>query len=246
MAELIAMIKRTQVPIICICNDRQKQNIRTALSWHCYDLRFQRPRVEQIRACLHKIAKAEGIRSSDTVLDQIIEASNHDIRQCIQTLHLHSLGLSGASLGSKASLQAEKKDVAVNAFEAARELLSAETSLMEKQERFFSDYSWMPLFVHENYPNVSRKGVSRMEQIAKLRRAADSIACGDLVEKEVRTHQAWHLLPDVAMLSCALPAKWLDGFLTKKLEFPQWLGKNSTAGKRQRMMRELSVHTYSK
>lgn len=42
------MIKRTKVPIICICNDRQSPKIRS-LANYCFDLRFQRPRVEQIK-----------------------------------------------------------------------------------------------------------------------------------------------------------------------------------------------------
>ena len=42
----------------------------------------------------------------------------------------------------------------MNIFEAARNILSAETNLLQKQEMFFTDYSIMPLFVQENYPNV--------------------------------------------------------------------------------------------
>lgn len=48
IAELIQMIKRTQVPIICICNDRQSRKIRS-LANYCFDLRFQRSRPEQIK-----------------------------------------------------------------------------------------------------------------------------------------------------------------------------------------------------
>ena len=48
MSELIQMIKRTKVPIICICNDRQSMKVRS-LANYCFDLRFQRPRVEQIK-----------------------------------------------------------------------------------------------------------------------------------------------------------------------------------------------------
>lgn len=48
IAELIQLIKASKVPVICICNDRNHQKIR-ALANHCFDLRFQRPRVEQIK-----------------------------------------------------------------------------------------------------------------------------------------------------------------------------------------------------
>lgn len=48
VAELIQMIKRTKIPIICICNDRQSTKVRS-LANHCFDLRFHRPRAEQIK-----------------------------------------------------------------------------------------------------------------------------------------------------------------------------------------------------
>ena len=40
--ELIAVIKSSRVPFICICNDRQHQKIRS-LAGHCFDLRLRRP-----------------------------------------------------------------------------------------------------------------------------------------------------------------------------------------------------------
>src|SRR6185437_12339540 len=41
MAELIALIKQSKVPIICCCNDRSSPKIRS-LANHCLDLRLRR------------------------------------------------------------------------------------------------------------------------------------------------------------------------------------------------------------
>lgn len=49
--ELISLIKNTKIPVICMCNDRNSQKIRS-LANYCFDLRFQRPRVEQIKVNL--------------------------------------------------------------------------------------------------------------------------------------------------------------------------------------------------
>uniref|UniRef100_A0A8B9VRD3 Replication factor C subunit 1 n=1 Tax=Anas zonorhyncha TaxID=75864 RepID=A0A8B9VRD3_9AVES len=46
--ELIGLIKHTKIPIICMCNDRNHPKIRS-LVHYCFDLRFQRPRLEQIK-----------------------------------------------------------------------------------------------------------------------------------------------------------------------------------------------------
>lgn len=48
LQELIALIKSSDIPIICICNDRNHPKMRT-LANYTFDLRFQKPRVEQIR-----------------------------------------------------------------------------------------------------------------------------------------------------------------------------------------------------
>lgn len=48
LQELVNLIKHTDVPIICTCNDRYNMKMKT-LSYHTYDLRFPKLRVEQIR-----------------------------------------------------------------------------------------------------------------------------------------------------------------------------------------------------
>lgn len=49
--ELIALIKNTKIPIICLCNDRNHPKIRSLVNY-CFDLRFNRPRVEQIKVII--------------------------------------------------------------------------------------------------------------------------------------------------------------------------------------------------
>jgi len=48
------------------------------------------------------------------------------------------------------------------------------------------------------------------------------------------------------MLSCVLPALFMNGNLSKRLDFPKWFGKNSNAQKRRRFVQHLSTLTYSK
>lgn len=48
LQELVQLIKTSRIPIICICNDRNSPKMRT-LAGYCFDLRFQRPRLEQIK-----------------------------------------------------------------------------------------------------------------------------------------------------------------------------------------------------
>uniref|UniRef100_A0A7I4YSS2 Replication factor C subunit 1 n=1 Tax=Haemonchus contortus TaxID=6289 RepID=A0A7I4YSS2_HAECO len=237
IAELIQIIKETKIPIICICNDRQHPKIRS-LANYCFDVRFQKPRVEQIRARMMSIACQEKLKISKEELDQMIELSGHDVRQTIYNMQLHS------SSGGQTKVQ--KKDVAVGPFEAARKLLDSRSTLQEKQDTFFVDYSIMPLFVQENYPNMRNDKHTPKQAMAGLRKAADLISHGDTIERCIRSTGTWKLLNEQAMLACALPAIATDGHLRAMIQFPAWLGKNSTANKRQRLLRQLATHMHLK
>ena len=78
--ELIQLIKTSQVPIICICNDRQHPKVRS-LANHCFDLRFPRPRLDQIKGAMMSVAFKEGVKISQTALEEVILASAQDVRQ---------------------------------------------------------------------------------------------------------------------------------------------------------------------
>ncbi|KAK5978466.1 hypothetical protein GCK32_006869 [Trichostrongylus colubriformis] len=162
----------------------------------------------------------------------------HDVRQSIYNLQLYS------STGGQTKVQ--KKDVAVGPFEAARKLLDSRSTLQEKQDMFFVDYGIMPLFVQENYPNMRNDKHTPKQAIAGLRKAADLIAHGDTIERCIRSTGSWKLLNEQAMLGCALPSIAVDGHLRAMIQFPAWLGKNSTANKRQRLLRQLATHTHLK
>jgi len=51
LQELVGLIKCTEVPIICICNDRFNTKVKT-IATHSYDLKYPKLRVEQIRVYL--------------------------------------------------------------------------------------------------------------------------------------------------------------------------------------------------
>lgn len=49
---LIDIIKSTKTPIICICNDRGNQKLKSLLNY-VYDLKFSRPKQSDIMIRLH-------------------------------------------------------------------------------------------------------------------------------------------------------------------------------------------------
>ena len=83
------MIRTTRIPIICICNDRQSPKIRS-LANYCYDLRFQRPKADQIKGAMMSVCFKEGITIDPQALKEMIVASGQDVRQVLHNLSLWS------------------------------------------------------------------------------------------------------------------------------------------------------------
>ncbi|CAG0881638.1 unnamed protein product [Cyprideis torosa] len=259
IGELIALIKQTTVPIICICNDRHHPKIRSLVN-HCYDLQFPKPSLQQITGAMMTIcSKYERMNMQHVKPDmirEIVSGAQHDVRQ---TLHHLSLWVGSAAAQASESVgklpptreevkrEAERshRDVTLGPFETVRRVFSAEylqgKSLNEKAALFFHDYSMGPLFVHENYLNARPKVKGKAKEMKLLSLAADSLCMGDLIEKEIRSSQSWSLLPVEAIFASVLPGEHLQGQLDRP-SFPSWLGKNSSQKKCDRLLQEIQTH----
>jgi hypothetical protein len=81
IVELKDVISHSRVPVICMCNDKSLPKMRPLRSV-TFDLSFERPTVQQIRARLKSILQfQEHVSIDDNALDEIINATNRDIRQ---------------------------------------------------------------------------------------------------------------------------------------------------------------------
>ncbi|KAF4118825.1 replication factor C subunit 1 [Onychostoma macrolepis] len=247
--EMIGLIKQSKIPIICMCNDRNHQKIRS-LANYCYDLRFQRPRVEQIKGAVMSIAFKEGLKIPPPALNEVILASNQDIRQVLHNLSMWSAKDKVMTYDqAKADAKNAKKDMKLGPFDVCRKVFAsgeetAHMSLIDKSDLFFHDYSLAPLFVQENYLHVrpAAGGGNMKNHLVLLSKTADSICDGDLVDKQIRSRQAWSLLPTQAIYASVLPGELMRGYMSQFPTFPSWLGKFSSAGKHSRSIQELASH----
>ncbi|KAM6220875.1 replication factor C subunit 1 [Rhynchocyon petersi] len=254
--ELIGLIKHTKIPIICMCNDRNHPKIRS-LVHYCFDLRFQRPRVEQIKGAMMSIAFKEGLKIPPPAMNEIILGANQDIRQVLHNLSMWCAQSKALTYDqAKADSNRAKKDIKLGPFDVARKVFAAgedtaHMSLVDKLELFFHDYSIAPLFVQENYVHVKpvAAGGDMKKHLMLLSRAADSICDGDLVDSQIRSKQNWSLLPTQAIYASVLPGELMRGYLTQFPTFPSWLGKYSSTGRHDRIVQDLALHmslrTYS-
>ncbi|XP_063696478.1 replication factor C subunit 1 [Culicoides brevitarsis] len=246
--ELIQLIKTTHIPIICMCNDRNHQKMKTLVNY-CFDLRFSKPRVEQIRGAMMSVLFKEGMKIPKECLDEIISGTGNDVRQTLNHLAMYSaskdINASKESGDYKKEAKTAEKDVKIGPFDVARKVFDANEhkglSLDDKLSFFFHDYNMASLFVQENYltvqPNAPKK--TQMQLFAEV---ADSLSRGDMIEKRIRTDSAWSLLPVQGMYCSVIPGELLEGSIGR-INFPGWLGKNSKTMKRKRLAQEIHDHT---
>ncbi|KAF3423622.1 hypothetical protein E2986_03148 [Frieseomelitta varia] len=241
LQELINLIKSTDIPIVCICNDRNNPKMRT-LANYTFDLRFPKPRLEQIRAAMKSICFKENITISNEDLDRLIESTNQDIRQVINHLALF-VGQTGSQ--KKNEKKHINKDLKLGPWDVVKKVFSVEEhkhmNINDKSDLFFHDYNIAPLFVQENYLLVIPQA-PKNKLLERIAESAESLALGDIVEKSIRSNNAWSLLPVQACYSSVIPGTVMSGHIGSQISFPAWLGRNSKAGKFNRLMQEITLH----
>ncbi|KAJ2749843.1 DNA replication factor C complex subunit Rfc1, partial [Coemansia sp. BCRC 34490] len=241
------LVKRTKVPIICICNDRQSTKVRS-LANYCEDMRFRRPTEQQMRARLNTIAFREGLKLEPNAIAQLVQSTHNDIRQIINLMSSYALNKASMNyLESKAFSSLNKKQVSVGPFDVIGKYLNgmenAGMSFADKLDMYYTDFSIVPLFVQENYiDNRPGGGGSELDALEALSNAAELISESDIVDSKLRGSQQWGLMPLHAALSCVGPALFARGGRNQMYRFPAWLGQNSKGAKLGRMLRDVQSH----
>ena len=115
----------------------------------------------------------------------------------------------------------------------------------DKLNLFFIDNDFQPLFTHENYLSSIGSHAFTLSDIEKMATCANYISIGDTVNHQIRHHQDWSLLPNLGIMGTIAPATFSSGMLPYP-KFPEWLGKNSSQKRIERMIRdvrEMCAHT---
>ncbi|XP_023532344.1 replication factor C subunit 1 isoform X2 [Cucurbita pepo subsp. pepo] len=256
VADLIASIKSSKIPIICICNDRYSQKLKSLVNY-CLILSFRKPTKQQMAKRLSQVANAEGLQVNEIALEELAERVNGDIRMALNQLQYLSLSMSVIKYDDiRQRLLGSMKDEDISPFTAVDKLFGFNSGKLRMDERIdlsMSDMDLVPLLIQENYINYRPSSVSKddngIKRMDLMARAAESIADGDIINVQIRRHRQWQLSQSSSIASCVIPASLLHG-QRETLEqgernfnrFSAWLGKNSTFGKNMRLLEDLHVH----
>jgi len=258
IATLAKFCKKTDVPLILICNERRLPKMKP-FDHVAQDIRFQRPTVDQIRSRVMTICHREGLKLSPQVINALIEGCNKDIRQIINMLSTIRLDQSSLDFDqTKSMTKAWQKHVILKPWDICQKLLggglfapSSTSTLNDKIELYFNDHEFSFLMIQENYLKtrpalLNGKNYSpreaRLKALELADKAAESISDGDLVDRMIHgPQQQWSLMPAHAVFSTVRPASFMWGQLLDS-SFTSWLGNNSKYGKLSRYVREIHSH----
>ncbi|KAG6826349.1 hypothetical protein H0H92_000232 [Tricholoma furcatifolium] len=258
---LNAMIKKTQVPIICIANDRQAQKLKPLLAT-TFNMKFSKPQASMIRSRILTIAFKEKMKIPANVIDQLVTGAQSDIRQVLNMLSTWKLSSDTMDFdeGKNLAKMNEKYSV-MSPFDITTKMLgpylfssTSRETLGDKMDLYFQDHSFTPLFIQENYLKTEPAQLRNLEgpekslkQLELMDRAASSISDGDLVDALIHgPEQHWSLMPLHAVCSTVRPAAAQYGAGAhyggpNSLSFPQYLGQNSKQGKLSRQLTDVQI-----
>ncbi|KAL4785194.1 replication factor RFC1 C terminal domain-containing protein [Aspergillus varians] len=251
---LAAIAKKTQIPLILICNERRLPKMKP-FDQTTFEIPFRRPTVEQIRARLLTICFREGMKIPPQVLDSLIEGTHADIRQVINMLSAVRLDQNGLDFDKGQQMsKAWEKHIILKPWDIVGKILSPQmfsqsstATLNDKTELYFNDHEFSYLMLQENYLRTRPTRASNLqgkEHKLKLLELADnaasSISDGDLVDRMIHgSQQQWSLMPTHAMFSFVRPASFTYGNMMERPAFTSWLGQNSKQGKLSRYVKEI-------
>lgn len=256
---LAAVCKKSQIPMILICNDRKLPKMKP-FDFVTYDLPFRRPTADNIRSRISTIAFREGMKMPPNVINALIEGSGADIRQVINMVSTAKLDETVMDFDAGENMsKAWEKHTILKPWDITSKILgggmfasSSKATLNDKIELYFNDHEFSPLMLQENYlgtnPILSLDTMGdREKNLKKLDlacKAAESISDGDLVDRMIHgSQQQWSLMPAHAVFSFVRPASYVSGSMAgNQTRFTSWLGKNSNQGKLTRLVKDIQGH----
>ncbi|KAK4998235.1 DNA replication factor C complex subunit Rfc1 [Elasticomyces elasticus] len=256
---LAAVCKRTQIPMILICNDRKLPKMKP-FDFVTYDMPFRRPTTDMIRSRIMTIAFREGLKMPPNVINALIEGTGADIRQIVNMVSTAKLDEEALDFeGGRSMSKAWEKHVILKPWDIVSKILgggmfaaSSKATLNDKVELYFNDHEFSYLMLEENYlgtnPILSSGNYGAKEKNLKLldlaSKAADSISDGDMVDRMIHgSQQQWSLMPVHAVFSFVRPASFVAGSMAgHQTRFTTWLGNNSKQGKLTRLIKEIQGH----
>ncbi|KAI3928871.1 hypothetical protein MKW92_043682 [Papaver armeniacum] len=222
-------IKISKIPIICICNDRHSQKLKSLLNY-CLLLDCRKPTKQQMAKRLMQVATTEGVKVNEIALEELADRVNGDMRMALNQLQYMSLSMSVIQYDDvRQRLLSSAKDEDISLFTAVAKLFDFNGGKLRMDERVDLCMSYadlVPLLI-QVFGCVYLHSFNYFSPLA-------CYIFGDT------NSGSTSIIPSAALLHGR--REILEQGERNVNRFGGWLGKNSTMGKNTRLLEDVHVH----
>lgn len=219
---IVDTIKKTRQPIALVVNDYYELTRRSsAIKRLCQTIRFRRPRIQAVTKILRNIARSEGLRVDESVIQHLSERSGGDIRSAINDLQALAVGREAVS--EKDLLSLGYRDKRSEVFEVLGEIFRSGS--LESARRSVRDVDEDPerliLWIDENLPYEYRDPEDLERGMRRLARADEFLG----MVRRKRQYSLWKYASDLMAGGLAVARR--GSYAGAQYRFPLWLSKMS-------------------
>jgi replication factor C subunit 1 len=211
ISSLVECIKESNIPIICICDNRYDQSIKPLLNY-CFDVKLSKPAYTEVYRLLYNVIVSEKIKIKESEVKKLYEESNGDIR-----FILNSLQLNVKKVCNKKNVQS------TNIFDTTGKLFTMDSALDEKLDTYWLGADIHTLMVQENYINNTFNVKHEAKKMENLSNSAGALSDADIFEHAINaTH--WEFGSFVATSTIQATSACNKKYMIK---FSQYFGRIS-------------------
>jgi replication factor C large subunit len=217
---VVKILKANAHPIIVTASDIWEKKL-AGIRAECEQIPLRRVSKPTIAKILRRIADSEGMKiADDTIIDNIANDANGDVRSAINDLHAMTLGM-----------RDREKDI----FERVRTVFKAEKySDAKKASQGDVEYNILKLWIDENIP-------AEYDDPDDLAKAYDMLSRADVFEGRIPRRNNWTFLKyliDLMTVGVALSKKKQYHKFTR-YQFPRYLKEMSATAARRAILKEI-------
>ena len=138
--EIIAMLKQARTPLICLCNDKYHQKLKS-LSNHLMDMPFSRPQKQSVATNLRKkLRECEGVDIHEQALIHVVEAAGNDLRATLNNLQMWARTSNQLTYDMVIAAQGTaSKDTDMSPFAAAQQLFFSNLTIPKMESLYYGN-----------------------------------------------------------------------------------------------------------
>ena len=196
-------------PLIFISNN-QHSKLLNDLKKNCDEIIFEVPFKNEIKEIISNILIKENIKfETPTLIDNIIDLSQNDIRRLINLLQ--ELSLNYNNFITKQNIEefinkTREKDIDIGLFNSTVQLINNYLPYDNIIKLYETEKVLLPLMIYENY----LKKMNYENNINNIKNISNSISIGDNIETSIYTDQNWYLQNIHGFFTCINTSYWIN------------------------------------